>query len=117
MNVEILKLCRNYKEIVECEFLDDDVFSKKMVDFYKKFVSAVDLSNNESIMKIRSLDNALLKYMEDYKFAKRLRDTIDVSSVISDSFSYLNEFMDYIVIFSDEYENTKDNVVAQTKWI
>jgi hypothetical protein len=117
MNKNILKICKHYNEIVECEFLDDDVFSKKLVSFYKSIVENIDLENENSIKKAMRLDEAIYNYIEDYSFSKKFKDSIDVSTVVSDNFSYLNEFIEYLISFFVQYENSKETVVVQTKWI
>lgn len=117
MNEEVLKICKNYNNIIECEFLDDDVFSKKLVDYYKSFVLKADINNKEYINKIIELDLALNKYIEDYNFCKKLRDSIPITEVISDNFCYVNEFMDYIVSFFKGYKDILSEIVVQTKWI
>jgi hypothetical protein len=119
MNTDIQNICKNYKNIVECEFLDDDVFSVKLVDYYKEFITKSDLNNPDAIQKARNLDEALFKYVnvEDYSFSRRLKDTIDISAVVSENFSYVNEFLEYIIAFASEYDNTKNNVIVQTKWL
>ncbi len=117
MNNELLTVCKNYNSIMECEFLDEDTFSKKLVEYYKEFILKTDFNNPKSIEKTKTLDEAVHKYIEDYDFCKRLKNTIDVSAIMVDDFSYLNEFMDYLVQFSYTYEKNKEKVVVQTKWI
>jgi hypothetical protein len=118
MNTNIQNICKNYRSIVECEFLDDDVFSMKLVSYYKAFIDRSDLNNPDVIKKIQCIDEALYKYIdvENYSFSKRLRDTIDIPTVVSDGFNYINEFMDYIIAFANEYEKTKNSVIVQTRW-
>lgn len=117
MNADVSKICKNYKKIIECEFLDDDAFSHKLVEYYKTFINNTDASNPDSIKKLQNLDDAVYRYVDDYKFSKRLRDTIDIPTVISESFSYLNELIDYIVVFCNEYNDPDGGVVVQTRWI
>ena len=46
MNDVVRNFCRNYNIIVSCEFLDDDLFSKKLVDFYKNAVNIIHFLKN-----------------------------------------------------------------------
>ena len=45
MNNKIKSYCRYYDLITNCEFLDSDLFSKKLVEYYKLIVSKVNVSN------------------------------------------------------------------------
>ena len=64
-----LKKCRNYNIITNCEFLDDDLFSKKLVDFYKKAV--VNANDEVKMDKIVKYDRVMRKCIEDYNFSKK----------------------------------------------
>jgi F0F1-type ATP synthase delta subunit len=117
MNKNVLKYCKNYEEIINCEFLDEDEFSKRLISFYKKIIESTDESNDDFIKRLIQLDEALYNYIEDYTFSKKFRESIDVSSVLEDNFSYLNEFIEYLISFFKTYDKAKENVIVQTRWI
>ncbi|MFA5407592.1 MAG: hypothetical protein WC343_02350 [Bacilli bacterium] len=113
--VKILTCCTHFDEIVNYDFLEDDVFTKKLIQYYQDFVFNVD-DREDALPLVKKLDEAVYKYMEDYHFAKSLKDTLDIDLVTSDSFSYLNQLMRYIIEYFEAYDGKSINVVT-TKWI
>lgn len=116
MNDILKKYCRNYYAIINCEFLDDDLFSKKLIDFYKNAISRVK-NDNESLMKISKVDNVLKKYIDDYNFSKKLRNSIDVSTILKSKVDLTDAVLEYAVSFSDKYDEEVELPVVNTKWI
>ncbi|MDD2203147.1 MAG: hypothetical protein PHT75_02645 [Bacilli bacterium] len=113
--VKILTCCSHFDEIVNYDFLEDDIFTKKVIQYYQDFVFKVD-ENVKNLDLIKKLDEAVYKYMEDYHFAKSIRDTLDLDLVTSDNFAYLDQLMQYFIDFSGQYDETAATVVT-TKWI
>lgn len=110
-----LKKCRNYNIITNCEFLDDDLFSKKLVDFYK---NAVMNANDDAKMdKIVKYDRVMRKYIEDYNFSKKLRNSVDVSSIIMSKIDLTDAVLEYVVDFSSKYDEKIEEPVINTRWI
>ena len=110
-----LKKCRNYNIITNCEFLDDDLFSKKLVDFYKKAV--VNANDEVKMDKIVKYDRVMRKYIEDYNFSKKLRNSIDVSSIIMSKIDLSDAVLEYVVDFSSKYDEKIEEPVINTRWI
>lgn len=110
-----LKKCRNYNIITSCEFLDDDLFSKKLVMFYK---NAVMNANDESKLdKLVKYDRVMRKYIEDYNFSKKLRNSVDVSSILESSMDLTDAVLEYAVDFSSKYDEKIEEAVVNTRWI
>lgn len=110
-----LKKCRNYNIITNCEFLDDDLFSKKLVDFYKKAV--MNANDDVKMDKIVKYDRVMRKYIEDYNFSKKLRNSVDVSSIIMSKIDLTDAVLEYIVDFSSKYDEKIEEPVINTRWI
>jgi len=110
-----LKKCRNYNIIVNCEFLDDDLFSKKLVEFYKNAV--VKAEGEVATEKIVKYDRVMRKYIEDYNFSKKLRNSVDVSSILVSKIDLTDAVLEYVVDFSSKYEEKIDEPVVNTRWI
>ncbi|NLV89984.1 MAG: hypothetical protein GX032_00725 [Tenericutes bacterium] len=110
------KLFKHYNEIVNCEFMDDDNFSKKLVHYYKKYVGSCKLDNEECIKKARELDEAMYIYIEDYYFSLELQSIINVDAIVKDDDSYLEAFIDFFVNFFEQY-NPNKRVKPVTRWI
>ncbi len=116
MNEKIRKYCRNYNLIINCEFLDDDLFSRKLVDYYKNVILNTDDADN-SIEKLKKIDFVMGRYIEDYKFSKKLRSSIDVASFLNSSMDLTDMICNYIVQFFEKYRLEKEEVIENTKWI
>lgn len=110
-----LKKCRNYNIITNCEFLDDDLFSKKLVDFYKKAV--VNANDEVKMDKIVKYDRVMRKYIEDYNFSKKLRNSVDVSSILMSKIDLSDAVLEYVVDFSSKYDEKIEEPVINTRWI
>jgi hypothetical protein len=113
--VKILTCCSHFDEIVNYDFLEDDVFTKKIIQYYQDFVFNVD-EREDSLNLIKQLDEAVYKYMEDYHFAKSIRDTLDIDLVTSDNFAYLDQLMRYFIEYFGSYDETAAAAVP-TRWI
>ncbi len=107
---------KHYKEIVECEFLDEDNFSRKLVHYYKKYVSSCKLDCEDSIKKAKELDLAMHNYIFDYYFSIELQEKLNVDAILKDDDSYLNAFIDYLIAFFEQY-NPNKRVKPITRWI
>ncbi len=114
--MSVLNVCKNYNTIVNCEFLDDDLFSKKLVEYYKK---AVERSNNDeaSINKMVKIDRTLRKYIEDYNFSLKLKNSVDVSSILKSELDLTDMVLEYAVNFLDKYDDDVEKPVVNTRWI
>ena len=110
-----LKRCKNYYIITNCEFLDDDLFSKKLIEFYKNAVSKAEDSN--SLNKIVKYDRVMRRYIEDYDFSKKLRNSVDVSSIIMSKIDLTDAVLEYAVDFSSKYDEKIEEPVVNTRWI
>jgi hypothetical protein len=113
--VKILTCCSHFDEIVNYDFLEDDVLTKKLIQYYQDFIFNVDEAD-DSLNIAKKLDEALFKYMEDYHFAKSLKDTLDIDLITSDSFAYLDQLMKYIIQFFGDYDE-KAITIMPTEWI
>lgn len=113
--VKIVTCCTHFDEIVNYDFLEDDIFTKKLIQYYQDYIFNVD-DQDDNLYLIKKLDEAIYKYMEDYHFAKSLKDTLDISLVTSDSFSYLHQLMKYIIEYFEHYDDKAISVI-ETKWI
>ena len=116
MSEELKKICRNYNVIVNCEFLEDDLFSYKLVEFYKNAVSRSDGDSN-SLNKISKYDRVMRKYIEDYNFSKKLRNSVDVSSILMSKVDLTDAVLEYAVDFSNKYDDDIEEPVINTRWI
>ena len=117
MNNKLRNVCKSYDVICNCEFLDDDLFSKKLVEFYKKHVSNVKLDNEAELRKTARFDRMVRRYIEDYNFSRKLQSSIDVSSIVNSGVDLCEPVLEYVSSFSDKYDEEANVVVTNTRWI
>ena len=113
--VKVLTCCSHFDEIVNYDFLEDDVFTKKLIQYYQDYIFNID-DAEENLSLIKLLDEAVYKYMKDYHFAKSLKKTLDIDFIVSSEFNYLGQLMEYIVDFFKTYDDSSVPVTP-TKWI
>jgi hypothetical protein len=114
---KILGFCPNFDEIVNCDFLEDDILTQKLIQYYQDFVFSINEQDEDDIKFIQKLDAAMYKYIEDYRFAKKLKETLNVAAVIDQEFTYLEQLMRYIINFFAEYELQEVRHIFHSKWI
>ncbi len=69
----LLEICPNYEKINSYEFFEGDTFSETMINFYIKLIDNIDMESKEEIEFLGELDNALSKYVDDYRFRQFLK--------------------------------------------
>ncbi len=111
---ELLTLCPHFDDIINSEFLEDDYLTKRLIEYYQEYVFNNDLKR---VDLISNLDQAIYKYVNDYQFAKKLKNTLDVDEILKSNFAYIKELMDYIVTFYNEYHEIEDDISNTTKWL
>lgn len=116
MGESIKGVCKNYNIIVKCEFLEEDQFSLKLVEYYKFKTDVVPIDDFSKTW-IRNFDCIMRKYIEDYGFSKKLKNSIDIDSIIKSDFSNYDKLVDYMLKFSEKYDNDKGEIIVNTKWI
>lgn len=115
--MSVKSVCRNYNAIVNCEFLDDDLFSKRLVDYYKKLSVSIPDDNEGMLRKLAKFDHVMRKYVEDYNFSKKLQNSIDVTRVVEDETDLSGAVVEYVIEYSDRYDEDKDEIITNTRWI
>ena len=110
MNEKLKSTCKNYNSIVNCEFLEDDLFSHKLVSFYKTAVDRAKNCDSRGLGKISKFDKVMKKYIEDYNFSKKLRNSVDVSSILMSKVDLTDAVLEYAVAFSDKYAVIKSSI-------
>ena len=107
---------KNYTVITRCEFSEEDMFSVRLVEYYKQTVST--LPNDGSFKeKMTKFDGVMRKYVEDYNFSKKLKKSLDLSKIASNDFNNFDGLVDYMFKFLEKYNNDKKEVMVNTRWI
>lgn len=113
--IRVVTCCAHFDQIVNYDFFEEDILTKKLIQYYQDYVFNLDESD-ENLVLIKDLDEAIYKYTEDYHFAKRLKEKLDVDVVTNDNFAYLDKLMEYIIAFFKEYDDSSA-ATTPTRWI
>lgn len=114
---DIMKICKNYKIITNCEFLEDDIFSNLLVEYYKNKVKNTPVDNEIKVNQLIKFDKVMRKYIEDYRFSKKLKNSVDVTSIVNSKIDLSDAVVDYVSSFFDKYDVTLDESIVNTRWI
>jgi len=115
--VEVLKYCVNYKKIINCDFSEDDLLTKKIIEIYEEYIFKVDILDKKQVKFTKELDEAIYFYISDYRFEKELKNTLDIPSIVKKSFKLKDDLLAYIVDYHKEYKLKKIEKPIVTQWI
>lgn len=110
----ILDKCPKYDDISNYVYLENDYFSKDLIDLYQDFVFSVDIDNQDELSLLELVNKTMEKYIKDHNFAKALRNRFENPELDKDN---IKEIMEAIVIFTAIYEEESLKHIANTKWI
>ncbi len=113
--LEKIKNSKSYNIITNCEFLDDDLFSKKLVEYYKRIIDTS--SDSVNLDKIKKYDRVMRKYIEDYTFSKKLKNSVDVSTILMSKVDLSEAVLEYAVDFLSKYDEKIEEPIVNTRWI
>ncbi len=108
--------CKNYYAIINFEPIEGDVITTKMISVYKKYVINSELTE-ENIIKLKNLDKAMKKYIDDCIFRKDLDNIILNMEIPSDTRSILRILIDKIISFFNNYTEYTTRVIYVSRWI
>lgn len=117
MDEKLKRICRNYNAIINCEFMDDDIFSQSLVNCYKDVISQTNVDDVDALSKLAKFDHVVRKYIEDYDFSKKVQEFIDVRELTEYKGNISIPLLEYVTQYSDIYDNEKNDIVTNTKWI
>ena len=86
------------------------------MDFYKNAVIRCNY-DSKNLNKIVKYDRVVRKYIEDYNFSKKLRNSIDISTVLNSNVDLTENVLDYAIDFSERYDDSLEQTVINTRWI
>ena len=71
-NKVVLKYCKDYYRIINEEFNELDFMSGKIIQIFQNYIFSIDIKNNDEIIEITTLNNAICRYFDDMEFKKIL---------------------------------------------
>ena len=96
-----------FKEIVNYEFSNSDLFSYKLIDWYKEvvFLLSYDLASD--------LDTAIYLYISDISFKKKLSRIIKIKDINMDN----DKLVSKIISYKNDYINMRSLEQVNSRWL
>ncbi len=114
---EILNHCHNFYEIINFEPLEGDNITPKMINLYRKYIFKDTELTEEKIKKIKDLDVAMKKYIDDYIFRKDMQNCILNLKIPKDTKDIIKIIIDKIIDFFKNYNVYTTRVIYISRWI
>ena len=111
-NKQILKYCPNFYKIINFEYLEDDLITKKLISIYEEYI----FDNNNNIKEIEKLDYAVNKYIEDYFFRKEMRRGL-MELRVRKGENILNLIVQGIINLCENYDMGWTRNIYFARWI
>lgn len=116
-NKQVLKYCPNFYKIINFKPLEEDTFSMKIINMYRQYIFKVDTSSEEEISKIRDLDDAIIKYINDFSFRNKIQDEISTIKVKNDCKDLLRFLVDAVIKIFKTYQDFTTRIIYVSRWI
>lgn len=115
-NKIVIENCPNFYKIVNFDYFEDDNFTANLIKIYRDYIFSVDVLDNNSLNKVKQLDLALSKYIDDYIFRKTMK--FELSQVrIESKEDLLSKLINAILGIFDKYEEGKTRNIYIARWI
>lgn len=114
--MKVVDYCTNYYDIINFTPIEGDIITAKMINIYKKYVIETDLTD-ENIIKLKNLDKAMKKYIDDCIFRKDLEHCVLNLKIPKDTKNILKILVEKIVAFFNNYTEYSTRVVYISRWI
>jgi hypothetical protein len=95
-NLEVLKYCPEYYDIINEEILDGDTLSIKVIQVFQEYIFSIDVNNEKQIKLLNKLTEAIKRYFEDGDFKKEISNlmaTLRIKIGIPNVFEFISEKM------------------------
>ena len=115
-NKLIISYAPNFYRIVNFEYYEGDVFSEKLLKIYEKFIFIKEDLDEEDIIRIRKLDEALAKYIDDYNFRKEVKNGLLRVKLEKDE-NLLNNLINSIIGIFEKYEEGSTRRIYVSRFI
>ena len=114
---EILYLSPNYDDIVNHDFLKEDIFSYKLVDWYKEIIFSCNINIKKQRKLITFLDKSLYLYITNYDYKRKIKEYINAEEINYFEKAKIENLIAKIKSFTFEYEKNKILYFETSRWI
>ena len=116
-NKEVLKYCPNFYNIINFNPINGDELTSKIIYLYREYIFKIDVNNIEEIEEVIKLDEAVMKYINDYLFRNEVQNKIVKVKVHRDCKDILKYFIDEIVKIFNGYDEYTTKIMTFSRWI
>ena len=115
-NKTIIENCPNFYKIINFDYFADDIFTDKLIKIYRMYIFSVDPLNEEEILKIKTLDEVLAKYIDDYSFRKTMKNQL-LQVSFKNRTNLLQNLVNSIIGIFEKYEEGQTRNIFIARWI
>ena len=115
-NKAIIDNCPNFYKIINFDYFADDIFTDKLIKIYRMYIFSINPHDAEEIIKIKTLDEILAKYIDDYNFRKTMKvQLLQVS--FKSKINLLQNLVNSIIGIFEKYEEGQTRNIYIARWI
>lgn len=114
---KILKHCPNYDYIVNYEYEYGDVLSKKLIEWYRELIFAVNGEDERQLKIVESLDKGLYLYVKDNKYKKEFSKHLSIEDIDLENKRSIKDLIKKIIVFTSKYEQRQVLEITSSRWI
>lgn len=114
---KILKHCPHYDCIVNYEFECGDNLSKRLIDWYRELIFAVNGNDEKQLKIVEAIDKGLYLYIKDNKYKSEFKKNLRVEEINLESKKLIKDLIKKIIVFTSKYEQRQIMEVTSSIWI
>jgi len=114
---KILKTCPFYDSIVNYEYIEGDLLSQMLIDWYRDLIFSANPEDERQLKIINAIDKSLHLYVEDNKYKRGLKKVLNESDISLDDQKSIKDVIKKIIIFTNSYEKEEILDISIAEWI
>mgnify|MGYP004633994633 CR=1 FL=1 len=116
-NKEIIKVCKNYYEIVNSDTYKNDKITSNIVKLYKDYIFGMDIITQREREKMVSIDNIMYKFVTDIRFKKEMENKLSKLTISKNVIDLVSYVMNKMIEYFEDYKDTYTRNIYIPRWI
>ena len=116
-NKIIIKYCKDYYNIINESFNENDTISGKLINIYQDYIFNIDIDVKNNLKKAIALNNALKRYFDDTEFKKILTVHMKNIKISADETNVINYVVNSIITVFNKYLEGYTRNLYIPRWI
>lgn len=116
-NKEIIKVCKNYYEIVNSDTYKNDKITSNMVKLYKDYIFGMDIITQREREKMVSIDNIMYKFVTDIRFKKEMENKLSKLTISKNVIDLVSYVMNKMIEYFEDCKDTYTRNIYIPRWI